>query len=282
MSPVPSTHLRAGAGELRITAIGFAGNERALLETVVRLSQRRSPRLTLAPIELADHSDALVVDARNAAAMEQRRSVDPDGRKPCVLIDGTAGAGHEQAVARPVPWSLLPIILAKAMEGRNATAPLPARDTVEAGAQDADAHILVVDDSLAVRNFMESALHPSGAAVEFAASGDEALQLVRRRRFNCVFLDVIMPGMDGYQTCRQIKASAAGGKAPWVVMLTSRTSPFDKIRGAMAGCDAYLTKPVQPLKLLDALRRFGGVPSLAHAPMAPAGTPGFDSTLPLP
>jgi twitching motility two-component system response regulator PilG len=57
-------------------------------------------------------------------------------------------------------------------------------------------------------------------------------------------MDVLMPGADGYEGCRQVKAHCRGDHAVPVVMLTSKTSPFDRIRGKMAGCDAYLAKPV--------------------------------------
>jgi two-component system, cell cycle response regulator len=70
-----------------------------------------------------------------------------------------------------------------------------------------------------------------------------------------VFLDVIMPGIDGYQVCKLIKSKRAANKTA-VIMLTSKGSPFDRIRGAMAGCDAYLTKPVDEDKLLESIVKF--------------------------
>ena len=65
-----------------------------------------------------------------------------------------------------------------------------------------------------------------------------------------------MPGMDGYETCRRIKALPHMLKRVKVIMLTSRTSPFDRIRGKMAGCDAYLTKPVQAQTLYTTLNEY--------------------------
>jgi twitching motility two-component system response regulator PilG len=64
-----------------------------------------------------------------------------------------------------------------------------------------------------------------------------------------------MPGIDGYQVCKLIKSKKVARKSA-VVMLTSKSSPFDKIRGAMAGCDAYLTKPVDTDKLLTVISKF--------------------------
>lgn len=64
-----------------------------------------------------------------------------------------------------------------------------------------------------------------------------------------------MPGVDGYQVCKLIKSKRAASKTA-VIMLTSKGSPFDRIRGAMAGCDAYLTKPVDEDKLLESIVKF--------------------------
>jgi CheY-like chemotaxis protein len=115
--------------------------------------------------------------------------------------------------------------------------------------------VLVVDDNLTVREFMKSKLAPFNFNVDYASSGEEAVGFTGSKHYTCVFLDVIMPGIDGYQVCKLIKSKRATTKTA-VVMLTSKGSPFDKIRGAMAGCDAYLTKPVDEDKLLQTIVRF--------------------------
>ncbi len=102
---------------------------------------------------------------------------------------------------------------------------------------------LVVDDSLTVRTQLQGALDRIGVKGALAENGQTALEAVQIKRFDIIFLDVIMPGMDGYALCRQIK-SAPTTRATPVVMLTSRSSPFDRARGALAGCDTYLTKPI--------------------------------------
>ena len=114
---------------------------------------------------------------------------------------------------------------------------------------------LVVDDNATVREFMKAKLAPFKINVEFAESGEEAIGKTAGRQYRCVFLDVVMPGMDGYQVCKLIKARKAIQKTA-VVMLTSKGSPFDRIRGSMAGCDAYLTKPVDENKLLETIAKY--------------------------
>lgn len=113
--------------------------------------------------------------------------------------------------------------------------------------------ILVVDDSLPVRTYMQQklmSLSPVALNVEFAESGDEAItRLKSDEYYDLVFMDVMMPGTDGYKTCKWIKAHMS----TYVVMLTSRGSSFDKIRGAMSGCDTYLVKPPQDNELKEIL-----------------------------
>lgn len=104
-------------------------------------------------------------------------------------------------------------------------------------------HALVVDDSLTVREQMRMALERIGIACDQADSAEAAMQLLQHNSYNLAFLDVVMPGTDGYELCRKIKQNSYTRLMP-VLMLTSRSSPFDRARGALSGCDSYLTKPI--------------------------------------
>ena len=122
---------------------------------------------------------------------------------------------------------------------------------------DAFDDILVVDDSDVALKFMQKLLTRFGFRAELAISGEDALARTSKRSYRFVFIDVMMDGMDGYQTCRAIKQGRhAGGKAPVVVMLTSRGASLDKMRGSLAGCDAYLTKPLEENALLQTLSKY--------------------------
>jgi CheY-like chemotaxis protein len=110
--------------------------------------------------------------------------------------------------------------------------------------------VLIVDDSDVALKFMQSRLRHFGYEGQLARSGEEALTMTAKDDYQFVFLDVMMAGLDGYQTCRAIKQNK--GKRPTipvVVMLTSRGGTIDKIRGSMSGCDAYLTKPLNEQQL---------------------------------
>ena len=114
--------------------------------------------------------------------------------------------------------------------------------------------ILVVDDSDIALKFMHSRLPRYGFQTELVSSGEAALERIASNQFKFVFLDVMMEGLDGYQTCRAIKQRKyPNSRAPIVVMLTSRGGSIDKIRGSLAGCDAYLTKPLKEDELLKVL-----------------------------
>jgi twitching motility two-component system response regulator PilG len=123
--------------------------------------------------------------------------------------------------------------------------------------------VLVVDDNATVRHFMEVKLAPFGFGVDFAESGEEAIGLTGENEYTCIFLDVVLPGIDGFQVCKLIKSNKQAIKRTAIVMLTGRTSTFDKMRGTLAGCDEYLTKPVDENRLLEVMAKFLPLPAAA-------------------
>ena len=102
---------------------------------------------------------------------------------------------------------------------------------------------LVVDDSLAVRKQIEIEFGLLGTEVDSVDSAEAALDASSKMTYDIIFMDVVMPGMDGYAACKRIKRSVLNKNTP-IVLLTSRSSSFDKIKGALAGCDTYLVKPI--------------------------------------
>jgi len=115
--------------------------------------------------------------------------------------------------------------------------------------------VLVVDDSLSVRTQMDLCLRLHDLSVDLAEDAEEALDLVEVGHYDVIFLDVVLPEMDGYKVCKLIKSNATTRSIP-VVMLTGKTSPFNKVRGVMAGCDRYLTKPVDAEQLRMVLHEY--------------------------
>jgi len=111
--------------------------------------------------------------------------------------------------------------------------------------------ILVVDDDPGVRDSLRRSLAFNGYEVELAEDGQQALTAIALRRPEAVILDVMMPGLDGLETCRRLRA--AGEDIP-VLMLTARESVADRVSGLDAGADDYLVKPFALDELLARLR----------------------------
>ena len=116
--------------------------------------------------------------------------------------------------------------------------------------------VLVIDDSNTIRRSAEIFLKQGGHEVLLAEDGFDALSKVNDHKPHLIFCDILMPRLDGYQTCAIIKRNADFSHVP-VVMLSSKDGVFDKARGRMVGSQDYLTKPFTKDQLLQAVQQFG-------------------------
>jgi len=116
--------------------------------------------------------------------------------------------------------------------------------------------VLVIDDSNTIRRSAEIFLKQGGHEVLLAEDGFDALSKVNDHKPHLIFCDILMPRLDGYQTCAIIKRNAQFSNVP-VVMLSSKDGVFDKARGRMVGSQDYLTKPFTKDQLLQAVEQFG-------------------------
>jgi twitching motility two-component system response regulator PilG len=117
--------------------------------------------------------------------------------------------------------------------------------------------ILVIDDSSTVRQSAEMFLRQGGHEVFLAEDGFDALSKVSDHKPDMIFCDILMPRLDGYQTCAIIKRNPHFESIP-VVMLSSKDGVFDKARGRMVGAQQYLTKPFVKDALLQSVQYFVG------------------------
>ncbi len=115
--------------------------------------------------------------------------------------------------------------------------------------------VMVIDDSKTIRRTAETLLKKAGCEVITATDGFEALSIIADSRPDIIFVDIMMPRLDGYQTCALIKNNKDFKKTP-VIMLSSKDSLFDRARGRVVGSDQYLTKPFTKDELLGAIREF--------------------------
>ena len=116
--------------------------------------------------------------------------------------------------------------------------------------------VLVIDDSNTIRRSAEIFLKHGGHQVELAEDGFDALAKVNDCQPDVIFCDILMPRLDGYQTCGIIRRNSRFTAVP-IVMLSSRDGVFDKARGRMVGAQDYLTKPFTKDQLLQAVRQHG-------------------------
>lgn len=114
--------------------------------------------------------------------------------------------------------------------------------------------VMVIDDSNTIRRSAEIFLLQTGCEVILAEDGFDALAKIADHMPHVIFVDIMMPRLDGYQTCALIKKNARFRDTP-VIMLSSKDGLFDRARGRMVGSDEYLTKPFSKDTLLDAVRR---------------------------
>ncbi len=113
--------------------------------------------------------------------------------------------------------------------------------------------VMVIDDSNTIRRSAEIFLKASGCQVILAEDGFDALAKISNEHPDLIFVDIMMPRLDGYQTCSLIKRNARYKATP-VIMLSSKDGLFDRARGRMVGSDQYLTKPFTQETLLDAVQ----------------------------
>lgn len=114
--------------------------------------------------------------------------------------------------------------------------------------------VMVIDDSKTIRRTAETLLKKVGCEVVTAGDGFEALSVIADQHPDIIFVDVMMPRLDGYQTCALIKHNRIFKKTP-VIMLSSKDGLFDRARGRIVGSEQYLTKPFTKEELLGAIKR---------------------------
>lgn len=243
-----------------VVMCGISGKDARMVEIVVSRAPNLKHQYQLVQAANATRCDIALVDAQAPTAVHEFSALRARfGNVPAVYVsdDGSLGVAPYRIARRSLLLQILRTFdelvavsarnLAAAPAQPAKPAPGAAPSTPTAAAVETPKlealSALVVDDSLTVRTQLQGALDRIGVKAQLAENGQSAMEAVHKRRFDVIFLDVVMPGMDGYALCRQIKSSPTTRATP-VVMLTSRSSPFDRARGALAGCDTYLTKPI--------------------------------------
>ena len=114
--------------------------------------------------------------------------------------------------------------------------------------------IMIIDDSNTIRRTAEALLKKTGCSVITAEDGFDALSKISTDRPNIIFIDVMMPRLNGYETCSIIRSNDEFEKIP-VILLSSKSSFCDRARGEVVGADSYLTKPFSKDELMEAINK---------------------------
>lgn len=237
--------------QITVSALGVAGRDLGFLNSIFRLSPKLQDQCSFVGVERRRFpgrlANVVFVNADDADAVSTWESLASDNPHTTPIMMTSKVTGEEDALVLQRP-----LVLRKVMEVlEQVTAPSGHAESQHV-APDAAMSVLVVDDSFSVRKYMEEKLQSLARQrlhLAFASSGEEAIRETQRARYDLVFLDVVMPGLDGYTACKKIKA----GRSTEVVMLTSKKSPFDKVKAALSGADAYITKPPKDDRLKEIL-----------------------------
>ena len=262
-----------------IGAYGIDTKDMLVLERIFKITHGRTRSYQVQDDESRANIDIAMVNVSNKEAIKQwgTENLDSNGQPSCpTLLVGKVKPKNDRFRFTPLPFFATRVLKSldeitvedlkytpeikiddsagKELESQNseeanATGIIQKQVISKAGNDtvknnESKRAVLVVDDSLPVRQALEMKLTLMDYQVELATNGQQAMDLIDEKYYDSIFLDVVMPGVDGYEVCKKVKRNKKTKNIP-VIMLTSKSSPFDKVKGKLAGCDSYLTKPVE-------------------------------------
>ena len=237
--------------QIRVGHLGLSGHEARVVKTIFTLSPELQQNYVLTGTAELRKADLVLVNVDDQNAVNQWKKLESINSLATQVALSAHGKTIEGAISLTLPIRLQKLIEALESVLRAST---KINIPVDTKMGEVSLEVLVVDDSYPVRKYMEQKLTELAempTRLSFAESGEQAMRKFQSRNYDMVFLDVVMEGVDGYRVCKAIKSRFDA----YVVMLTGRTSPFDKVRGTMSGCDAYITKPPVDKRLIEELHR---------------------------
>lgn len=234
----------------RIFHFGLDARETLVIESVFRMNPELGAHFVFGAPTSDDPVDVVFVNGDSERALAQWADLRQENPSAVAIIacSDERSFGAVRTIRKPLSFRNFETILDAITATDSALLASPS-ESAEC------LRVLVVDDSFPARQFMKFKLEElAGEAlrvqIDFADSGEKALQCVHDQAYDLVFLDVVMPGIDGYETCARIKAE----QPVRVAMLSSRQAPVDFTRGRASGCDNYLPKPPNDIDLRTVLR----------------------------
>lgn len=236
----------------RVAALGFGAMDMERLNRMFQTPRPGARRYAIVPPGERDSFDILLVNCDEPAIQRDRDTL-LRSHSQAIWV----AVGHGSADCAP-EHQLRGMLIATKVLGLLDRLPLaqpqpaPRPEPAPVAAAPAPETLpgyraLVVDDSLAIQKSLEFNLATLEriAAVDFADDGESALAKAESTHYDLIFLDVMMPGIDGYETCARLRKRPAYKKTP-IIMVSAKTSPLDEVKGVISGCTTYLNKPIQP------------------------------------
>ncbi len=250
-----------------IGALGLSEGETKLLMSMTSLTRSRAEGgyVIGTPENMAEwHIVIINVDDNDAVIKWRTLTVKPHPPVSILYTKEASNDPNQHYLLRPFgPAKLLSVLDGIARKLNESSQlwnkPVLQQQAESAAPVEASLRALVVDDSPTVTKQIELELRKFGALADLAESGERGLELLGQHQYDLIFLDVVLPGTDGYQVCKEIRKNPKTKQTP-VIMLTSKSSPFDRVRGSLVGCSAYLTKPVDYEAFREAVGKYIKMP----------------------
>ena len=230
--------------------LNFPESDRATFERVLSFFAERGTSFQISDDDAAD----LIITTDDYNNIEEALNLGPDKRLLVVSDDKHCPHGDLQ-LQRPLLVTRVMRVMEEAakLHQNPELAPVAVQPDVDVSTNQ-QYSALIIDDNAAIRKQLEIELRTSGIPSQAAESGEQALEMVATGSFDLIFLDIMMPGIDGYETCGRIRSNPDYKKTP-IIMLSGKTSPLDEVKGVIAGATTYLTKPINHDQFQQVLQR---------------------------
>lgn len=232
-----------------IGTLGLTSSEVSVLKSIcIMTSARARGSYAMNDEQHISECDIVIVNVDDPNATIKWRTLAVQPRPPAVVLYTREAPTDpsQHYLLRPIGPSKLLGLLDGILDELRESAQVWKKATLSRATTSnavATSRALVIDDSPTVCRQLELELRNSNIQADIAETGERGLELLALGDYDLIFLDVVLPGTDGYQVCREIRKNPRTKQTP-VIMLTSKSSQFDRVRGSLVGCNAYLTKPV--------------------------------------
>lgn len=232
-------------GHFNVALIGFSIKENQNIEQLFQLSHKRQRCYNLMPDIETQKIDILFLCLSSQQAKVDATRLLKKSPQTAIVI-----AAKDKPANSTYHYTPYPLRASLILE----TLDRIIFSVSDVAAPASEYNALIVDDSAAMRKALEVELRriPQKLNIDQADCGEAALELAAQKKYDLIFLDIVMPGIDGFEVCKTLRKTIK--KTP-IIMLTGKTSPLDEVKGVMAGCSTYLTKPVDRNEFQKVLKR---------------------------